>query len=400
MPRVPKVPTYRRHKGRDLAFVLIGKRPKYLGRWNSPESKVEYARVIREWAACPVATSAPARSPGAGRPAPSDLTVSEMLVAFLRHAEGHYRDRDGAPIGEAANYKDAAKPLRTLYGATLAAEFGPLALQAVRGDLVASGLARSTVNARVDRIRRVFRWAASMQMIPGSVPADLATVAGLQAGRTEAPEPEDVSPVPLADVAATLPHLSAVVAAMVRVQLHSGCRAGEVMRMTTGEVARGQGTWTYRPGRHKGTWRGKGRVIPLGPRAVEALAPFLKPDSPDAYVFAPEEAARMAWASRSAARMTKPSAAELARRSTGPGRVVAAKYDPRTYRQAIARACDRAGVPRWSPLNLRHAAATAIRAAHGLEAAANVLGHARPDTTLIYAERDTAKAREIMEKMG
>ena len=93
---------------------------------------------------------------------------------------------------------------------------------------------------------------------------------------------------------------------------------------------------------------------------------------------------------------------------------------------AIARACDRAfphptltkerGVAltgneaaelskwrkahRWHPHQLRHTMATEIRKRFDVEAAQVILGHSRPDTTLIYAERDLAKAREIMMEIG
>ena len=55
---------------------------------------------------------------------------------------------------------------------------------------------------------------------------------------------------------------------------------------------------------------------------------------------------------------------------------------------------------RWHPNQLRHAAATAIRAQFGREAAQVILGHAKPDTTLIYAGEDLARAREVMREFG
>jgi integrase len=57
-------------------------------------------------------------------------------------------------------------------------------------------------------------------------------------------------------------------------------------------------------------------------------------------------------------------------------------------------------VPEWSPLQLRHTAATAIRARFGLEASQVVLGHEKADVTQIYAERDAAKASAIMAEIG
>lgn len=70
------------------------------------------------------------------------------------------------------------------------------------------------------------------------------------------------------------------------------------------------------------------------------------------------------------------------------------------YDHAIARACVKAGVPVWSPNQLRHTAATRIRAAYGIEAARIILGHASAVTSEIYAEIDREKAREIAGRMG
>ena len=54
----------------------------------------------------------------------------------------------------------------------------------------------------------------------------------------------------------------------------------------------------------------------------------------------------------------------------------------------------------WHPNQLRHTAATRIRAAYGIELARIILGHSSAVTSEIYAEIDNEKAREIMEKMG
>jgi integrase len=66
----------------------------------------------------------------------------------------------------------------------------------------------------------------------------------------------------------------------------------------------------------------------------------------------------------------------------------------------IARACERARIPVWSPNQLRHAAATRLRELHGIEAAQVVLGHARPDTTLIYTSTARARAIEAIRNVG
>jgi integrase len=297
---------------------------------------------------------------------------------------------------EVDNYVVALRPVRDLYGDTPARSFGPLGLRASRDAMVKAGVARTTINDRVGRIRRVFKWAASMEMIPASVPESLRTVDGLRAGRTGAREAEPVGPVPVETVEATLPHLPAAVAAMVRLQLLTGMRAGEVQIMRGTDLKADGPVWEYRPRRHKNLWRGRERIIPLGPRAQAIIRGFLEPD-PTAYLFV----------------------------GVRPDGTVG-DYQRGSYRQAVVRGCDRAfphptlaAVPpgrrtdtqnaelaawrkahRWHPLQLRHTAATAIRARYGLETAQVVLGHAKADVTQVYAERDFTKAVEVMREVG
>ena len=123
------------------------------------------------------------RRPGPTRPldraqASAGVSVDEMLLAFWRHAEGHYRHPDGSPSKELDNIKVALRPLRVLYGPTPAKDFGPLALRAVRERMITDGLMRTTINGRVNRIRRAFRWAASVELVPVAVVQALATVRG------------------------------------------------------------------------------------------------------------------------------------------------------------------------------------------------------------------------------
>jgi integrase len=57
-------------------------------------------------------------------------------------------------------------------------------------------------------------------------------------------------------------------------------------------------------------------------------------------------------------------------------------------------------VAAWSPLQLRHTAATRIRSRYGVEVARVILGHTRVETSQIYAERDLGKAAEVMREIG
>jgi integrase len=158
--------------------------------------------------------------------------------------------------------------------------------------------------------------------------------------------------------------------------------------------------WAYRPAGHKNRHRGLDRVIFLGPQAQEVVRPFLTA-SLQAYLFSPRACVESLRARRAAARKTKRTPSELRRkRKAKPHRVPAEHYNRRSYRLAIVRACQKAGVPEWSPLQLRHSAATEIRAKYGVEAAKVILGHTKVETTQIYAERDLGKAKEIMAEIG
>jgi hypothetical protein len=227
-PTPRKLPKYRHYKPKDLAVVRIDGRDHYLGKYDSPESHEKYRRLLAEW----LATGQAARPQHGARAEPAGLSINELILAYWRHADRHYRGADGTPSGELDNMRDALRPVRT------------------------------------------------------------------------------------------------------------------------------------------------------------------------------------------------PS--ELRRQQRSPGQRRAPRYDRRSYRQAIVRACDRAfphptltrltpgdlteeqraelqawrREHRWSPLQLRHTAATAIRSRFGLEAAQTVLGHARADVTQVYAERDLAKAHAVMAEIG
>ena len=398
MPRQNQIPSYRLHKQSGQAVVTLpdgigNRRDVLLGRYGSPESRAEYARVLAEWEANG------RRLPQAAIPA-TDLSINELLLHYWRWAEEHYRDAEGNPSRELENLKDAMRPLRRLHGHTSARAFGPLALRALQGEMVRSGLSRSVVNYRINRVRRVFKWAASFELLPVAVCEALRTVPGLQRGRGDARETEPIRPVAEDHVEAALPFMPAPVKALVRLQHLTGCRSGEAMVMRAIDLTMTGPVWVFRPHRHKNKGRGLDRVIFLGPQAQEIIKPFLTTNL-EAYLFNPHAYVEKMHALRAASRATKRTPSELKRRrKTKPKRKPGERYTRRSYRLAVVRACMKAGVPAWSPLQLRHTAATRIRAQFGLEAAKAILGHTRVETSQIYAERDLGQAEEIMRQIG
>jgi hypothetical protein len=91
------------------------------------------------------------------------------LLAYLEHAGQHYRGPDGSSTDEHRHIKSAIRYVRELYGEIPAADFGPLALKAVRQKFVQQNWCRKTANARVEWVRRVFKWAVAEELIPPTV---------------------------------------------------------------------------------------------------------------------------------------------------------------------------------------------------------------------------------------
>jgi integrase len=263
------------------------------GEFDSQESRAAFAQLQLELTCSPAAVAKP----------PSGCTVNEVLLAYLDHAERHYRGADGQPTDEVRHVKAACRYVRELYGDNAAADFGPLALKAVRQKFVEKKWCRKTINARVERVRRVFKWAVAEELVPPAVYQALAAVAGLQRGRTSAPDAEPVAPVDDAVVDATLPHLNRHVRGLVEFQRLTGCRPGEACWVQPGDLDTSGSVWLYKPAYHKTAWKGKLRTVAIGPKGQELLKEFFTPNIED-FLFSPRRAVEEQIAARTANRKT------------------------------------------------------------------------------------------------
>jgi len=156
--------------------------------------------------------------------------VKELLARFWTHAGQYYRTLTDGRCKELEQFRLALRPMKELYGNTPATEFGPRALKTVRQKMIEMGWCRSYTNKQVNRIRHVFKWAVSDEVIPSSVLHALQAVEGLKRGRSDAPDLEAVKPVPMAMVDAIQPFVSRQVWAMTQLQLFTAARAGEIAR--------------------------------------------------------------------------------------------------------------------------------------------------------------------------
>jgi integrase len=393
------VPKLCRHKASHQGVVRLNGRDFYLGVYGSPECEQRYRQLLAEWLA----------DDGHLSRGESDLTINEVVLSFVQWADEYYRKPDGSPTKEPEDLRLAMRPLVKLYGSTLAREFGPLALRAVRDEMIWRGNCRTLINRRVSKIRRLFKWAAGRELLSAAVHQALTAVEELRRGRSQAKESHPVLPVPIEVVEATLPYLSRQVAAMVRLQLLTGGRPGEICAMRACDLDMTGAVWIYMPPDHKTAWRGRQRRIYLGPEAQRLLRDWLRPDR-EVPLFQPREADAERRAAQRVARKTKVQPSQVCRKKRRPSKRPGDRYITATYRGAIQygvakanRARAMAGlpvIPTWHPNQLRHLAASRLQKQFGWDIARAVLGHESPATTAIYVERDERLALEAASRAG
>lgn len=431
MPRLKNaVPKYRKHKASGQAVVTLSGHDRYLGKHGTKPSRELYERLIGEWLA------GGRQSP---TPAPDALSVTELVHRYWQHAKAFYRRSDGHPTATADSMKPVLRAVRELYGDVPADEFGPIALKTVRQRFVESSLTRRTVNDYIDRIKRMYPWGVSEELVEVSTLRRLETVEGLRKGKTQAHDNPPIPPVSDIVVDATLKHLSPTVAHMVQIQRLTGARPGEVCIMRPTDIEPMGDVWVYIPERHKTEHHGKRRAIVIGPRAQAILTPYLTRDLLD-YCFKPAEVRADHLMRLRATRKTPLSCGNRPGKRQGKKLkkrelAIGAFYTKDSYRQAIHRACDRAFLPteapiaklpgesdaarlrrltdseredlkrwqsdhRWNPNQLRHTMGTKTREQFGIEAVAAALGHSKTDTSEIYAERNLQLAAEVAKQLG
>ena len=381
----------------NRAYVRWQGKKIYFGKWESQEATRSFAAWL----------SSVATDPAAVRPG-EKTTVAQCVERYLVFAEAYYSE-DGVRSQEFLNVRAAMGTLLEFAGSAqdFAVDFGPLRLAEIQRRLAAqkknedsseAKYARTSINARIHRIRRCFRWCAAQELIPASIVTALDMVPGLKMGRTQAREPEPVESVPISVVRATLPFVSPTVGVMFRVQMLCGMRPQDVCRMTTGAIDKTKEIWLYRPEKHKTSHLGQALVKAIPPAAQKLLLPLLR-ENPDEPIFSPFESLEY-W--RSLERKRVISQKQLHKQRKRPRKA----YTTASYGKAVVYAIDRASkqvppvtIPHWTVNQLRHSIATQLRESVGIEAAQLFLGHAKPDTTLIYAEKSIAALAEVARQL-
>jgi integrase len=405
-------PTYRFHKktGKAIVTYYDGEQRKSTllpGKFNSAESQREYKRLlaILDKGGLPVAKPEIAKQP--------TRSIAEVMVEYVtRHVDTHYGDSERLVI------RQALRPLKRLFADLPANEFTPLCLLTVPDAMTSGswksdeeqakdanqkrppGMARTTTNKHISRVKAFFGWAVTYAGVPANVHAGLLAVKGLRPGHPEVRETEPVKPVDIEVVDQVLPLLPPVVGDMIRLLLLSGARVGELTKCRTADIDRSGSVWLYRVEKHKTAHRGHSRTIAFGPKAKLILARYVNDADPEAVLFSPAAQDILIKEAKRAARKTRVQPSQLDRRKAKPKRKPGAKFDHHAIDHALARACKKQNVPHFHVHQLRHTAALTIMCEHGIEAARRTLGHKTLNMSLFYPSVDVEKAKETMAAIG
>jgi len=382
-----KQPKYSFHNRRGQAVVTLVDRinrrriVKYLGVYDSPESRAKYHNLIGKWEANdrrldPAPTERKAETPA------GVVSVRSVLNGYTDH------------IANLVSPTRADIIRRTLglvidqYGDTSASKFGPLKLKDVRTTFVGLGWVRDTINKETQTVVRAFEWGVSEQLVAVSVYTALTTVSTLRAGELGVVDGDGKGccPAPESDITDAIKFMPRPVRAMIELQLLTGMRPGEVRIMRAVEITIvSDKAWYYEPAEHKTARLNKCRRVRLGPRCIEIITPFMQGLRPDVYLFNPRQANAEGKAKDASGKRR----ADQKPNRTKTDRVIGDHYTKDAYRIAVQRACKKAGVPKFNPKQVRKNGLTRIERKYGLEVASKVADHSEATTTAKhYIDRD------------
>lgn len=240
---------YRKSKNAWFTTILEGGRQKQLRLVNAPNDK--YGKKLAE---DQLLQELSARNYSAIKesvePVPTWATVGHVIRAFLKHSRSEH-------ASETADwYRNLLKPFLEQYGIVRVPR---LHKKHVLTWLKVKGYNPTSANKAIGALKRAFNWAVEEEFIPRSPIGHLRKPKQLTRDRTLTAEERRLILCSIRDVA-------------FRVYVHAltltGCRPGEVARVTAADVDLEHGLWVLQ--KHKTANKtGKPRVVYLCPEALE-----------------------------------------------------------------------------------------------------------------------------------
>lgn len=413
-----KLPKYLWHKPSNRGLVrfppLWGKTPVYLaGRYNSPESLADYAAKCAEITKYLAQQAAERLYETPKKKNATVQIVADLMADYLDYAEGYF-------FNKPEEFKEVKRALKFMvpFEEYFIEDFGPLALDQVRNAMILKKQARSTINKRINKIIKMYRWGVSREMFPVSILNSLSTLQPIGSNQPLVKEAKKVDPVEWNEVKKLLPYLSNTVKAMIEIHFLAGMRSDEVCRMSNENIEKpkGKNVWLYKLEKHKTDRFAGEKIICLGPKAIEILKPFIKLH-PTGYLFRPEDTL-----DQKKLRRLNGSKKKRPRDKLRKPRRVNDRYSSGTYAGAIKNAfrmlasdsgyqaakgrmkmnrthAKNAGLHYWHLHQLRHSRATITNNDLGTEASSAQLGHSIK-VNAVYSERNLRLAMEVAEKTG
>lgn len=401
---------------RDSArcYIVDGCRKKYfyLGLYGSPEVEARYQRIKRCWNALSQEDKqklqeweAVFSQVGSTAPyvrasyTPSKITkpsnLANCLHAYQQEFFGEKLSRDEAHDRDAVSYFFECFPAPPEFSMSILGEFVSYLVRIapeVRQGVNRAGQkfwkkkewGRYTVNRLVKSFKKILAWGINngylspvfreaVRLYPGITSAN-------PRGLSDSPKRVDCRD---SDVTATLPYLSPVIAAMVKVQRGACLRPSEICDLRVGDIVFDEsGIAVVNKEKHKIARTGVHRQISFGLAETSILRQFCEGKEPGDFVFSQRQ--HLVWyvqRSRKNGKNNNVSEKYLSRFSEG--------FTTEVYDRNVRRACERAkkdnpAIEYWTPYQLRHASYSAISAQYGYDVASKVAGHLSPNLARVY----------------
>ncbi|MCL2622121.1 MAG: site-specific integrase [Planctomycetaceae bacterium] len=368
--KIPKLCREKSPSG-DLAYVYINRKKIRCGKWGTPEAVEKYNRTIAEWN---TTKKLPVRKG-------TVFTINDLVLEYQKQVDKDFQDRkwEGEDHGSERDCDYALRHITAPCGTLPTNEFGSDTLTHIVDGMVDSGLGRKTINKRLVWIKKAFEWGAPRKMVDEMVCAELTLVKPLKEGKTRAPEYRIILPVLVEYVEKTLEKCHPLLFDMIRVQILGAMRPEDVRLIRLCDINTDDDIWLYKPYTHKKRYQKKPRSIPIIPECQSILMPYVweKQGHPEDYFFNPADAMKQISLLENPRRFRRNNTGEHERNVC---------YTTSNYDKEIAWAAKQAGVPHWTPNQLRHLKATDLSEKYGIKVAQEMLGHDSEETTKIYID--------------